>query len=234
MQPQRTIGVPKEERELVTSLAAALKRADPRSKKNLICTEVDCFQGVADIVVGKVNGYRLFPRNTSTRKLELITLSTAKVLSALSGRNAGEVHTVAQRCALTSSTVQRQFRILCNLGLARFEPGGRIRLLRTIKKPFQDISAFEVKVKDWKSGLCQARNYRSFANRVSLALPTNRANRLRSKLAVFRQFGVGLVGINGDSELTWFLRPRRCKPISAARNMLASTLLIKRARRNAA
>ena len=94
MQPQRTIGVPKEERELVTSLAAALKRADPRSKKNLICTEVDCFQGVADIVVGKVNGYRLFPRNTSTRKLELITLSTAKVLSALSGRNAGEVHTV--------------------------------------------------------------------------------------------------------------------------------------------
>jgi hypothetical protein len=87
--------------------------------------------------------------------------------------------------------------------------------------------AFEVKVKDWKSGLRQARSYKSFANRTYLALPIERADSIKQHVDVFRRFNVGLLGIEKGGGLQWFVKTRRSSPISPARNFYASVQLLK-------
>jgi hypothetical protein len=226
--PPNLVGVPRAERHLVSTLIAALQRDRKPGHRVVVSSEVDCFQGVADVVAGIYNGYRLF-RNQKQSKLSTVSFSTAKVLSALAGRRTSSIGKISQISGLSSSTVKKQLTVLHGLGILRVEKGARISIKHQIRTPFQEILAFEVKVKDWKSGIYQARNYKSFAHKVSVALPLNRARLLKKRMRDFRLMRVGLLGIAPSGELEWLLRPRRQKPISGPRNFLAAITLLKNA-----
>jgi len=226
-QSRDNVGVARAEKRLVSGLLAFLGQSQNKRTGVVLASEFDCFQGVADVVAGVQNGYRLFPRSAKINS-RLVTLSTARVLSMLAGRKTSTVVRLSRGTGLSASTVRKQVRVLSQLGMVRLREGGRISVGRDIRPPFREITAFEVKVKDWRSGIYQARNYRSFAHKVSVVLPLNRAKLLGARLHDFRRMKVGLLGINPSGKAEWFLKPRRRRPISGPRNYLAAIKLLRK------
>ncbi len=129
---------------------------------------------------------------------------------------------------LSKATVRKELKLLQELRILKMTKKGQVSVRHEVRPPFKEITAYEVKVKDWKSGIYQARNYKSFAHKVNVALPLNRAKLLKKRLEIFRRMRVGLLGISASGDLKWFLHPRRQKPISGARNFLAAISLLKR------
>lgn len=223
---KQVIGISTKERRLVAALRGALRRSSHPRRNVIFCSELDCFQGVADLVVGIKNGYDLLPKTNPRKQYEGFSFSTAKVLAALQGRKFHSVSDTSRITGLSEDTVRKQLNTLRSLGVVGVHRKGFVKTIRVVRPLFREIAAFEVKVKDWKSGLHQARNYKSFAHRVSLALPLRRAVALKSQAKIFRRFGVGLVGIGKAGKLVWILKPPKLKPISPARNFLASIRLL--------
>lgn len=54
------------------------------------------------------------------------------------------------------------------------------------------LSAFELKLRDWRRGLSQAYRYRYFADRAILVLPPQAARRARANVSMFRRLKVGV------------------------------------------
>ena len=226
---RKTVGVSIAEARLVAALRRALVKGVARSRRRRVtAVELDSFQGVADLVVAELNGHRMLPPEVPRKRLEIFSFSTAKVLATLRGRKNIRISEIAENSGLSQETVRRQLRQLRNAGIVDIGERGRVRIVHEVSPPFNEMVAFEVKVKDWKSGLRQARSYKSFANRTYLALPSMRANSVKKHLQVFRLFNVGLVGIGKGGGLQWFIRTRRSKPISPARNFYASVQLLKK------
>jgi len=218
------VGASRAEQDLVDHLTAALRKSNS-TKSLAVTTELDCFQGIADVVSGVYSGYRLLS-GLSKKKLRAFSFSTSKVLAALAGRRRATITKTAIRAGLSLPTVKSELSSLQSLGLLRITRGGQIEVRHAIRTPFSEIVAYEVKVKDWKSGIYQARNYKSFAHKVSVALPLARANRLAEKLPEFRRMHVGLVGIGPQGGLRWLLKPRRRRPISPPRHFHAAMCLL--------
>ena len=221
-----TVGVARGEKFLVSKLVSALERKQRPGKKLVVTCELDCFQGVADVVTGISNGYRLFP-DSARSKLGLVSFSTAKVLSALVGRKKSTTERICLTTGLSYATVRKQLALLDKLGVLRLRANRSVWMVRKIRAPFEEITAFEVKVKDWKNGIYQARNYKSFAHKSNVALPMKRARLLKVRLQHFRRMRIGLLGIGPNGNLEWFLKPRRQKPISGPRNFFAAVRLLR-------
>ncbi len=56
----------------------------------------------------------------------------------------------------------------------------------------QKLSAFEMKLSDWRKGLSQAYRYSYFADVAILVLPPETAKLARAEISIFRKLGVGL------------------------------------------
>lgn len=224
------VGIARDEKRLVSNLIAAIEKKAGSKENVIVALELDCFQGVADVVAGTYNGYRLLP-NSSGDKLHLLSFSTSKILSALAGKRKSSIPKILQATGLSAPTIRKELILLQKLGIVRPGNGDRVSILHVIRPPFREIEAYEVKVKDWKGGIYQARNYKSFAHKVSVALPLKRASLLKKKLPDFRRMRVGLLGIGPTGKLKWFLKPRRQRPISGPRNYLAAISLLRGARK---
>jgi len=57
-------------------------------------------------------------------------------------------------------------------------------------EPF--LTAFEMKLRDWRRALSQAYRYSYFADRAIVVLPAAVADRAQEKMHVFKQLGIGL------------------------------------------
>lgn len=224
------VGVAKDEKRLVSHLIAAIETNRSSAKNVIVVSELDCFQGVADVVAGTFNGYRLLPKHPKNT-LHLLSFSTARILSALADRKKSNISKIVQATGLSTPTIRKELRLLQRLGILQTGSGGRISILHLIRPPFKEIEAYEVKVKDWKNGIYQARNYKSFAHKVSVALPLARATLLKKRLPEFRRMRVGLLGIGPTGKVKWFVKPRRQSPISGPRSFLAAVSLLRTDRR---
>jgi len=54
------------------------------------------------------------------------------------------------------------------------------------------LTAFEMKLKDWRRALSQAYRYSYFSDRAIVVLPTDVADRAEGRLDVFQRLGIGL------------------------------------------
>jgi hypothetical protein len=215
------VGVARAEKRLVQSLLHGLKNEKKLGARVIFSSEVDCFQGVADLVYAIPNGHS-FISTRNNPKHARFSLSTAKVVAALSGRKSTTRQKLANETGLTPNTISKQLPLLRKMGIIANHSNGRVPIKRLVKHPFKATTAFEVKVKDWTSGIYQARNYRSFADEVFLALPLPTAKRLSRRERLFKRLRVGLVGIGKHGELVWFIKSPRRKPISAARSFFVA------------
>jgi len=68
------------------------------------------------------------------------------------------------------------------------------------KKEVKKITAFEVKLKDWKRGIAQAYRYSYFADMVYLVLPEQKISLAMNNYNLFDQWGIGLYGFNEESK----------------------------------
>jgi hypothetical protein len=223
---QNSVGVARAEKRLVGSLVRALKRNTGSSRRIVLSSEVDCFQGVADVVRGVASGHALVS-DAKPHDLLKFSFSTAKVLAALAGKKETTKERLVQETGLTRNTIARQLLVLRRSDLIDDIKNDRIVVTRKVEHPFREMIAFEVKVKDWGTGIYQARNYRSFAHEVFLALPLERAKRLGSRTQLFRRLKVGLVGIGKRGELIWLIKSPRRKPVSPGRSFLAAFHLMR-------
>jgi hypothetical protein len=222
------VGMPKEEARLQRSLVAALA-CEPlrRGLKRIICSEVDVSHGIADVVVATANGGLSAAEWLAPSSLKHLNFTTAKLLSQLRYNEYRPVTNIGKSTGFSHETVLTHLRTLEKLGLVK-RKGVEARLLRSTKTPFMDVTAFEIKVADWRHGLYQATHYRSFANRVVVALPDAKAKSVAVHKGTFRQFGIGLVGINGTASMTWYVKPARRQPTSPSRVLLGFVQLLKR------
>lgn len=87
------------------------------------------------------------------------------------------------------------------------EPG------RAFPRDSARITAFEVKLKDWRRGLSQAYRYGYFANRTIVVLPPSTADVARLQLHVFQDLGIGLWSFDKQSaRIQKFHTPKNSKP----------------------
>jgi len=91
----------------------------------------------------------------------------------------------------------------------------------------EEIIAIEAKLKDWKKGFIQANRYKSFANKVYLALPANRAHLVNEVL--LRRHNVGLIAFDSvASEIKKAVHPRTAQPHNVFKYDFAAEFFLNR------
>jgi DNA-binding transcriptional ArsR family regulator len=221
------VGVPKAEGRLHRLLISAITREPVTSGTNrVICSELDVSCGIADVVVATTNSRTINSAWFSSGELTGLNLTTAKLLTRLKYASYLQLSEIGRSVGLSTATVSRHIKKLEEMGIAK-RKGDSARLLKSTRIPFAEVTAFEVKVSDWRHGLYQATQYRAFANRVVLALPDVRARAVAVHRGTFRLFGVGLAGLTKSGEITWYVKAARRTPSSASRAVLGFLEILK-------
>lgn len=74
------------------------------------------------------------------------------------------------------------------------------------------IQSFELKLKDWRSGLMQAHRYKYFSNAAILVIPSEKTKTAQASIGLFKQLNVGLWSFNtasGTISKKFTPRPRK-------------------------
>jgi hypothetical protein len=81
----------------------------------------------------------------------------------------------------------------------------------------QKLSAFEMKLTDWRKGIAQAYRYSYFADVAIVVLPPDTANLARAELKLFRELGVGLWSFDkAAGKIAKLFTPHNSKPRSGS------------------
>jgi len=145
--------------------------------------------GRADFVLAFPDPLGLSARQASgLRPLRVMT--QARLVGALSGRYAKTIDEAAQQAGMTVASANRTARQLAGSGHVSIARDGRIRRHPALVSVVT-TAAYEAKVRDWQSGLRQARHY-ALWNRWStlvLEVARNRPDLMNQA----RRHGVGVV-----------------------------------------
>lgn len=77
----------------------------------------------------------------------------------------------------------------------------------------QKLTAFEMKLTDWRKGLAQAYRYGYFADVALVVLPPDVAKNAKAEVKLFRKLGVGLWSFDmATGQIRRMVTPRRAKP----------------------
>lgn len=89
------------------------------------------------------------------------------------------------------------------------------------------LSAFEIKVSDWRKALLQAQRYRYFADRSMVIVPAPVAAKAKLHLAAFKNLRVGLWGVDSKRrKIVKYYTPTGTRAYSAkAKQKLATRIL---------
>jgi hypothetical protein len=91
----------------------------------------------------------------------------------------------------------------------------------------EETIAIEAKLRDWRRGFLQANRYKSFANKVYLAIPAERGHLVDQRL--LRRHNVGLILFDTKTtHLQEIIRPRFAKPRNKTKHSLASEFFMTR------
>jgi len=170
------------ERELIPGIRNFMNSCEDQ----LVLDEIPTPWGRPDIILVNTDG----PIDRNLIPLSRSDLSLASLISSSGPLSRASI---ARRSGLTEEYLSHIIDRLVSRG-AVSDRGG---VVRASVKPrlFGDITAIEVKTRDWTSGLRQAKRYRTFADEVFLFL----GRKIRGMdYSIFRRDGIGLgfVGSN--------------------------------------
>lgn len=80
-----------------------------------------------------------------------------------------------------------------------------------LENPIKHLIAIEVKLKDWKQGILQARRYKSFTDECYLAILSNYAKNIDN--SYLDKFGIGLILCNEKNGEIWIKRKAKRKQV---------------------
>jgi len=90
----------------------------------------------------------------------------------------------------------------------------------------RQLTAFEMKLSDWRKGLAQAYRYGYFSDRTIVVVPPETAKLASCELALFRKLGVGLWSFDkATNRIRTYFTPRAFKPRNAQARQKALDLL---------
>jgi hypothetical protein len=88
------------------------------------------------------------------------------------------------------------------------------------------LTAFEMKLTDWRKGLAQAYRYGYFSDRAIVVLPPEAAKLARAELALFRKLNVGVWSFHlATGRIRRHFTPLACEPRNAKAREKALDLL---------
>lgn len=204
-----------------------------RRKHHSIAEEVDSGVGIADLVLGTSRRARnvLRPPVTDTAQLRLLELAQKTVTE-------DQLRTWAP--SGWSALRRRTLVPLLDLGLlARTGEGDATAYRATIAvtDPFDELTAVELKLTDWRRAIAQAGRYRLFADRSYIAMPENRITPALVREATRNNVGVLAVDpTDGAREIIAAATQRALQPLRrriTSELVLAGTLTPSRRRAGA-
>lgn len=173
--------------DLIGHLPTYLLRANAKCE---IRREVGVGRSIADVVAAVV------PRR-SVRMIPKLSVRESVIVRALRAIGATRIDVLERRCGMPARSLrQGQLRRLVNEGVISCGAGGRVALGSWLRSG--TIVAIEAKLLRWQDAIEQAVEYRRFADRVYVALPTDCIRAALRSRARFESAGVGLLGVNGS------------------------------------
>jgi hypothetical protein len=100
---------------------------------------------------------------------------------------------------------------------ANSEDGTALSVKKTkSQRPWQKLTAFEMKLTDWRKGFGQAYRYSYFADLAVVVLPPDTAKTAEAELKLFRKLDLGLWSFDKTSgKIRKIFTPRHSKPRNA-------------------
>lgn len=192
--------------------------------------EVGVGYGVADLIVVKLNPDKCAIRRENNQFKKLLREEYFKVLYHTpeeGQRNPISEDVLTKKTGLSKSFLK--YRILKQLEEDKYirRVNGRFYFRINGWIPIaKEIIAIEAKLKNWKQGVLQANRYKSFANKVYLAIPVEIAHLVDKTL--LKRCNVGLIVLDTKQNQKKVSRIKREKPLNIYKHNLAAEFVLNR------
>lgn len=193
--------------------------------------EVGVGYGVADLILVRLNPKQCAIRFENRQFKPLLREEYFKIFRHLpdidSGKNPVDLNYLIQKTNLSKSFLKYSI-------LKQLEKDGYIK---RVEKSFyfkingwipiaKEIIAIEAKMRDWKRGFIQANRYKSFANKVYLAVPSKVEHLVDKKL--LQKHNVGLIVLDTKRNEKKTLPVKQVEPFNPFKHNLASEFVLTR------
>ncbi|MDQ5982182.1 MAG: hypothetical protein QG549_179 [Patescibacteria group bacterium] len=186
----------KTEAELVHELS---KRLQSAFKTNTTVKEFSAGYGIADLVFVKN-----FKNHNQTARLPLDNYYAVQVALSTFKNKEFTVNDVQRITGLSRVSSLKVIKLMIERGYALKAKAGYVRIKPLEKNSAKKIVAIEAKLSDWKSGIKQARRYKSFTDECYLAILGKYEKNIDYKL--LDECGVGLIVFNEENGTIEFKR----------------------------
>jgi len=180
-----------------------------------VFSEVPSVQGVPDYVGIRFKSGSSFDRHMPQVDSEY--LSSASLILSNIKRNAFRTEQyIISKTGLSRKTVRKTINHLLGKQILECDlSGNRYRLNVLFSIPNIEITAFELKIHDWKRAAFQALRYRAFANYSIIVLPNDKRNLILANLEFLQSVNIGVFLIDYENEkIEVLFKPKKCMPTS--------------------
>jgi hypothetical protein len=157
-----------------------------------------------------------------------VTTIEAHVLHALRTQ-AETAHQIAQKLVFSNARMDKTVSSLQKLGLIEVSCTGVLKLTDAGTTEAAEIIAIEMKMRDWRKALAQAREYTAFADRAYVILDGFQVERSATMDGHFSEAGIGLIFQHGY-QLEPIIDARAVAPASPLRFIALQKLMLERQR----
>jgi len=190
--------------------------------------EVDSSFGVVDLLFYKFNNQYIQKR----KDVSPVTSSDViKTLLFIKNKKTFSISYLRKNLPYSEERIKKiLLTSLINHGFVKKLDKKNFETIFNYKIGLKKALAIELKLKDWKGGLCQAYRYKWFSEVSYLALYHKFSNPAKKNLDLFREYNVGLMEIFDNENIKIIFKPKVEKPFSKNVRAIASENLIKRLR----
>lgn len=189
------------------------------NRDSVILREVECGQGRTDVIQAF---YKLNNPDDCRPQLpaSLANLTSSTIVSKLHYHSPRKLEYLMKQTGYTEGTVKKHLTKLEQEDIVK-EVDGKFVLSSAFRIPELEVWSYEAKLHDWRRATYQALQYRAFSHRIFLVFPESSLTRIDEKLQMLKKLNVGLIGVNGDGELTIHYSPKKQEPSSRRFHVLA-------------
>ena len=200
----------------------------PNSPTRILLRELDGLQGRADLVDARIHA---LPSAVSLEVLatSLRSPTKARLLAILRYRAPRTRAYLARATGLSSHSLGKHIRQLESSGLVKIHGNLAVSLGCRLPWDMVDIVAYEGKLSNWRRALHQAMGYRAFSRSVWVVMPASGARHAKKLATVFRNNGIGLMGVENDGSIDIEIRSKRHRrPASRRLYLMAVGVVLSR------
>ncbi|MBU3979386.1 hypothetical protein KJ980_06125 [Patescibacteria group bacterium] len=188
------------EAELVSELVSVLKH---QFKTDSVVREFAGGYGIADLVFAR----NFFTKNNILNRVPINNYYALKSYLSLSDNTPFTIDDITRSSGTSRFLSQKIISSLLSNKYIYKESNVYFKNKLKFDNPIKRLVAIEVKLKDWRQGILQARRYKSFTDECYLAILSSYEKNI--DCSYLEKFGIGLILFNNKTGRIWIKR----KPI---------------------